>query len=87
MAIRNKSIKVISAIALVIVATSIILLLSNRKEFSPTDVNRDGVTNQLDQEQLLKKFGQQCEKCTEDINLDNKVDGEDLLILISEFGY
>lgn len=47
----------------------------------PTDINRDGITNDKDVDLLLKKFGQSC-NCCEDVNGDGMVNSQDLALLL-----
>ena len=44
----------------------------------PTDINKDGITNDKDVELLLKKFGQSCTCCPEDVNRDGVINVQDL---------
>jgi hypothetical protein len=50
----------------------------------PTDINRDGITNNADLSLLLKKFGQSC-KCREDVSGDGIVSAKDLGLLLQNF--
>lgn len=48
----------------------------------PTDINKDGITNEKDVELLLKKFGEPCKCCSEDVNKDGVVNLQDLSLLL-----
>lgn len=50
----------------------------------PTDINRDGITNNADISLLLQKFGQSCH-CPEDVSGDGLVSAKDLSLLLMNF--
>lgn len=51
----------------------------------PTDINRDGVTNNVDFLLFLSQFNTNCAQCREDINHDGVVNNVDFLLLLARF--
>lgn len=50
-----------------------------------TDINMDGITNNIDFLLLLGQFNNNCTGCREDINQDNMVNNIDFLLLLAHF--
>ena len=76
-------------VSITIISTCLLTISLSAKNTSykpicPTDINRDGITNEADVTLLLKKFGQTC-KCCEDVNGDGTVNSQDLsLVLLNQ---
>jgi len=49
-----------------------------------TDLNDDGVTDQLDYDLVKASYGKVCQSCPEDVNSDGTIDGSDLLLIMSK---
>jgi hypothetical protein len=76
---------IIMGILVAILATFFVL----RLQYKPVkqlkaDINRDGITNEVDQQFLNDKYGESCTGCGEDIDGDGIVDVTDLLLLLAE---
>jgi hypothetical protein len=55
--------------------------LKTQKELD-LDINMDGLINTGDYDLIVKKMGQACKGCAEDINQDGNINGEDILIAL-----
>jgi hypothetical protein len=60
-----------------------VLNKSQNKLSSRTDINRDGKTDSLDAKLVYLKYGSNCNNCIEDVNKDYEIDGNDVLLVIS----